>query len=107
MLWTCAAPHAGVLVGPWWSRLICAAGIASVGLLLHSVGPRRRVGGHYALFLPFSASLLAVALVRSVLATVGRGGVRWRDHLYPLSELRAHVRSRDLWMRRAWRGRAR
>ena len=103
VLWTCAAPHAGLLIGPWWSRSLCAAGIAAIGVMLHSVGPRRQVGAHYALFLPLSAVLLDVAMLRSILATLRRGGVRWRDHLYPLDLLRRHVRERDRWMKDAWR----
>ena len=43
------------------------------------------------------------AMARSAWLTLRRQGVRWRDHLYPLDELRAHVRLRNAWTREVWR----
>ncbi len=58
---------------------------------------------YYALALPLSAVLLNVAVLRSAWTTLRQGGVRWREHLYPLPELKSHVRERRAWMRARWR----
>jgi glycosyltransferase involved in cell wall biosynthesis len=42
----------------------------------------------YFLTFPIAAALIIYALLRSVLVTLVRGGVSWRDTFYPLSELR-------------------
>jgi hypothetical protein len=66
----------------------------------------RRPGGvawYHALVLPLGALACLVALVRSAALAVHRRGIRWRDHHYPLDELRAHVRVRDKWTREVWR----
>jgi cellulose synthase/poly-beta-1,6-N-acetylglucosamine synthase-like glycosyltransferase len=100
-----AAPHLALLVGPWWARCAGAAGIAAVAAFFLLGGRRGRIGPHYALFLPLAGLLLSGALVRSVVQTHRLGGVRWRDHLYPLGALRAHVRERNRWLAAAWRER--
>lgn len=48
-----------------------------------------RVPVVYALGFPFAAALFLVALIRSVSMTLLRGGVVWRETLYPLKDLRA------------------
>lgn len=98
-------PHLGLLAGPWWTRATCAAGIGSVAAFFLLAGERRRIGPHYALFLPLSGALLAAALLHSMAQTYRFRGVRWRDRLYPLAELRAHVRERNAWLAAAWRER--
>jgi hypothetical protein len=99
--WIGAAPHLGLLAGPWWSRGLCAAGVAAIAMVLHAAGPRRRIEWHHALTLPLSALLLEAALAGSVWATLRQGGIRWRGRLYPLRELRAHIRERNAWLRQA------
>ena len=84
-------PYVGLFVGPWWTRLVCAAGVASVTVML---GAMRNVEGfawYYGLVLPLGMLAVGVALVRSAWLTLWRGGVRSRDHLYPLAELQAHT----------------
>src|SRR5262249_19051156 len=81
MLWVAGAPHAGLLAGPWWTRAICAAGIASVAGSFLLAGPRRRIGPQYALLLPLGGAALATALARSAWRTHRQGGVRWRGRL--------------------------
>ena len=83
-------PHLGLFFGPWPTRAVCAAGIGAAAVVLHAA---RNVDGmtwYHALFLPVGALACTLALARSVWFTLRRGGVRWRDHLYPLAELRAH-----------------
>ena len=96
-------PHLGVFFGPWWSRATCAAGIGAIAI---SLARERRQGGiawYHALFLPLGAAACALALIRSTWITLRQGGVRWRDHLYPLNELKEHVRRRNAWAREVWR----
>jgi hypothetical protein len=95
-------PFAGLFVGPWWNRLTCAAGIAAFVLILAAGRRLNGVAWYHGLFLPLGAAALATALVRSVWLTYRRGGVSWRDHLYPLAALRAHVRRRNAWLRELW-----
>jgi glycosyltransferase involved in cell wall biosynthesis len=97
------APHAGVFVGPGWMRWVCALGVGAVAAILALM---RRPGGvawYHGLLLPLGALACLVALVRSAALAVHRRGIRWRDHHYPLDELRAHVQMRDQWTREVWR----
>jgi len=100
--WIAATPHIGLFVGPWWTRAICACGILALMVILEWVGELTRLRWYYALLLPLSAVLIAFALIRSTWVTLRRGGVTWRDHHYPISLLREHVRSRNRWLRELW-----
>ena len=97
------APYAGLFVGPWWARLVCGLGVASIAATLAASRRHSGIGWYYALLMPFSAIAVLVSLGRSVVLTLSRGGVDWRGHLYPLRELKAHVRLRDAWTREVWR----
>jgi glycosyltransferase involved in cell wall biosynthesis len=103
VLWVGCAPHLGLVVGPWWSRAVCAGGVGALAVILHVVGRSSGIHGLYALALPVSAAMIAFAMLRSTWLTLRRGGVRWRDHFYPLAELKAHVRRRSAWTRELWR----
>lgn len=104
LMWVGAGPHVGLFAGPWWSRAGCLAGVAAICALLNMT--RSWQGGlawYYGLSLPLSALLCTFALARSVWLTLRRRGVQWREHLYPLGELRAHVRHREEWIREVWK----
>jgi cellulose synthase/poly-beta-1,6-N-acetylglucosamine synthase-like glycosyltransferase len=91
-----------VYVWPWlavwraagWARWLLVGTLgAEVGMFLKT---RSGLGGRsgmaelgYALVMPVSALLVSYTAVRSVLLALVRGGIRWRDTFYPLSELRA------------------
>jgi glycosyltransferase involved in cell wall biosynthesis len=96
-------PFLGLFVGPWWARAACAAGVAAVAGILAMAEGQYGVRWYHGLFLPLGALAAALSLVRSVLVTLRNGGVRWRDHLYPLRELKAHVRQRNDWLREVWK----
>lgn len=102
LAWVGAGPHVGLFVGPIWSRLVCAAGVAAAGAAIAAYGGKNGVRPYYALTLPISAAAMIVALTRSVCLTLARGGVVWRGHLYPLAALRDHVRRRERWLREVW-----
>jgi glycosyltransferase involved in cell wall biosynthesis len=97
------APFVGLFVGPVWARATCALGVATASTLVGLVGGQSRIGPWYGLALPASAALNIVAMLRSTWLTLARGGVRWRGHLYPLRQLRDHVRRRETWMGELWR----
>ena len=97
------APFVGLFVGPWWARVVCAAGIAAVATTLGVSSKHSRIGWYYALLLPIASVAVLISLLRSVALTLVRDGVRWRGHHYPLRELKEHVRLRDAWMREVWR----
>jgi glycosyltransferase involved in cell wall biosynthesis len=103
ILWIGAGPFLGLFVGPWWSRAACAIGVAAMAAVVDRAGRQNRVAWYHALAMPLGALLFAYALIRSTWLTLRRGGVRWREHLYPLAELRAHVRSRNAWLREVWK----
>jgi hypothetical protein len=92
-----AAPHMGLFVGPWWTRAVCAAGVLSIAGLL-SRG-RHGTRWYYGFLTPISGLLVAFALLRSTWITLRQGGIRWRDHFYPLGQLRQHIRERDQWLK--------
>jgi hypothetical protein len=98
-----AGPHLGLLVGPWWSRVVCALGIASIASIQADGRKQGGVAWYHAAILPIGAVACALALVRSTWLTLWRQGVIWRDRFYPLAELRLHVRQREAWLREVWK----
>ena len=97
------APHLGLFVGPTWARCYCSLGVAAVGVILAMTEKHSGIGWPYAFSLPLAAAATFVSLSRSTVLTLARGGVIWRGHLYPIRELRDHVRRRDAWLREVWR----
>ncbi|HVB34091.1 MAG TPA: glycosyltransferase [Patescibacteria group bacterium] len=64
---------------------------ASAGAVLCSAAVLVGIGGEsplYGLAHPFGAGLFAWIAVRSMVVTLWRGGIVWRDTFYPLDELR-------------------
>ena len=94
-----AAPHAGLFVGPWWTRALCAAGVAGTCAIVGAAGGPSGVRWYYGLSMPIGALVVAYTLLRSTWLTLRRGGVTWRNHHYPLAELRDHARRRNAWIR--------
>jgi glycosyltransferase involved in cell wall biosynthesis len=82
-------PWAGMFVGPLPARFLCgfiALGIQPlVGVAITMIS---RSPVWMAFFGPYGVALLAFAVMRSMVLTLARGGVRWRDSFYPLSVLR-------------------
>jgi cellulose synthase/poly-beta-1,6-N-acetylglucosamine synthase-like glycosyltransferase len=96
------APFVGLFVGPLPCRAICVLGVATIAVMLQLMGAPSGIRWYHALLMPVSALVCMAALVRSTWLTLRRGGVSWRGHLYPLGELRQHVRMREAWMRELW-----
>ena len=70
--------------------------------IVYRAGWQNRIGWYYGLLGPLSTIAIVFTFARSTSLKLRRCGVKWRDHLYPLAELRRHVRDRDLWMRERW-----
>jgi glycosyltransferase involved in cell wall biosynthesis len=83
-------PFAGVFA-PWPIRAASLIALAMM-LLGHRYSARHFTGIPllYVLTLPVGALLLAYATLRSMVLTLVRGGVVWRDTFYPLADLRRH-----------------
>ncbi|WP_435009629.1 glycosyltransferase [Tundrisphaera lichenicola] len=95
-------PYLGVLVGPIWARVACGLGVASIAATLGAATRHSRISWVYATLVPVATLFVMLALIRSVVVTLRQGGVRWRGHLYPIRELKAHIRARDAWLREVW-----
>lgn len=83
-------PFAG-LFAPWPVR--AASLVALLMMLLGHRYTERHFTGiplFYVFTLPAGAALLAWAMLRSMVFTLGQGGVVWRGTFYPLAELRRH-----------------
>ncbi len=96
------APFVGLFVGPIWCRLVCGLGVATMALMLELMGKQSGIRWFHALLMPVSSLVNMYALFQSTWQTLRRGGVSWRGHLYPLQELRAHVKMREEWMKQLW-----
>lgn len=68
-----------------------AAALSAFGLVVPAAILARRLGWSWtiALGVPFMLPVFVCALLNSTAKTLWRGGVRWRDTLYPLETLRA------------------
>ena len=88
-LWLFYGPFVGLLVARGLAQLLFAAAVASL-LLLSVVSGRAATGASRSasLALPLSATIFLYIFLRAVYLTYRRGGILWRDHFYPLSELR-------------------
>lgn len=83
----CLAPFAG-FAGPLRFRISAAFLYLMLFFLYRHIGRLGGLSPAYFLTFPIAAALLIYALLRSVVVTLLRGGIRWRGTFYPLSELR-------------------
>lgn len=97
-----AGPTLGLFVGPAWTRGVCGLGVLATAALLGFTTRSSRVGPWYAATLPISGVIVVYALLRSMTLTLRRKGVEWRGRLYPLDELRLHVKLRNHWLNEVW-----
>lgn len=97
-----AGPHIGLLADNWL-RWVSVVGVAAICGVIGRIGPASRVRWYYGLTMPIGCIAVIVAMLRSAWLTLRRGGVVWRNHLYPLTELRAHVGERNRWFAASWK----
>ena len=82
---------AAAVIGPFTGSpagIAAAAGLATLVLPCRVLSARSGWGWAPALLAPLLLPVLPLTACRSVLLTVWRGGIRWRDTFYPLAELR-------------------
>jgi hypothetical protein len=77
-----------VLFAPGIPRALAAAAVLSI-FVLHGRGLIGvRVSPLYAAVYPLGAAVFCYILLHSMIVTLWRGGIFWRDTFYPLDELR-------------------
>jgi glycosyltransferase involved in cell wall biosynthesis len=81
-------PLLGLAMGGWILAASVMIYASVVGIYMASQHVTR-VPAVYAIGFPIASALFLFALIRSVFAALIRGGVVWRETLYPLEELRA------------------
>jgi glycosyltransferase involved in cell wall biosynthesis len=81
-------PFAGLVFAPGWARLGYALAVGAIALLYLCMSRYSRISPLYVVLHPISTTLFAGTLLRSMVVTLGRGGVVWRGTKYPLEELR-------------------
>ncbi len=86
----CLGPFAA-LAGTLAFRIPAAVFFLMLFTLYRSLRRFNTIPAAYFLTFPLAALLLTFALLRSVLVTLLRGGIRWRGTFYPLSELRKNA----------------
>lgn len=81
-------PWFGLFAGPVVARMLCA--LAIFCHLAIGFGARRYTGYSPLVgpVLPIGAALVAFTIVRSMVITLRRGGIQWRDSFYSLRDLR-------------------
>ncbi len=84
----CLLPFAGFA---WWPTLLPAL-ITTACIAVHyrTLSPISGIDPRFGWWYPLGALAVLWAMVRSVVLCLWRGGVLWRDTLYPLRELRRH-----------------
>jgi hypothetical protein len=84
-------PLIGLLVGPWFARLLCLLSLTTMVAAATVASPTPRSSPLYALGFPLAALVVIYIIYRSMLFTYRQGGIVWRGTLYPLEELRRGV----------------
>ena len=85
------APFAGALLAPGWSRVGYLVSLACIAAMYVGMSWYSAISPVYVLLHPLSGCLIAYSIVRSMVVTLWRGGVVWRETKYPLEELRKGV----------------
>ena len=88
MALSCIAPIAFLAIDG--TRFPAVVALVSVAGLYILWSRSSRLSSGYAAFFPVAAAVVIYAMVRSMLLTLGKGGVTWRGTFYPLAELRRH-----------------
>ena len=81
-------PFAGLAFAPGWARLGYAVAVGALALIYREMSRYQRISIFYVVLHPISALLVTGTLLRSMLLTLGQGGVVWRGTKYPIEELR-------------------
>ena len=81
-------PFAGVVLAHGWARAPYAIALAAMFGIYVGMSRMSDIPAYYIALHPVSSVLFVYILLRSMVLTLGRGGVIWRGTFYPLEELR-------------------
>ena len=81
-------PFFGALLAHGWARLPYAIALASMFSIYAGMSKQSDVPPYYFVLHPVSTTLFVYTMLRSMIVTLGRGGVEWRGTFYPLEELK-------------------
>ena len=81
-------PFFGALLAPGWAWLPYAIALASMFSIYAGMSKQSDVPPYYFVLHPMSTTLFVYTMLRSMIITLGRGGVEWRGRFYPLEELK-------------------
>ncbi|MGB7586700.1 MAG: glycosyltransferase family 2 protein [Terriglobales bacterium] len=81
-------PFAGVALAHGWARAPFAVALASMFGIYVGMSRMSDIPAYYIVLHPVSSALFVYIMLRSMVLTLGRGGVVWRGTFYPLEELR-------------------
>lgn len=84
-------PFAGIVLAHGWGRVPYAVALASMFGIYVGMSWMSDVPAYYFALHPVSSALFVYILLRSMVLTLGRGGVVWRGTFYPLEELRKGI----------------
>ncbi len=81
-------PFLGVWVAHGWTKLPYAIALLSILAIYVGMARFSAVPAYYFFLHPVSTMLFVYTMLRSMMVTLGRGGVTWRGTFYPLEDLR-------------------
>jgi glycosyltransferase involved in cell wall biosynthesis len=81
-------PFFGALLAHGWARLPYAIALTSMFSIYVGMSKQSDVPPYYFVLHPMSTTLFVYTMLRSMIITLGRGGVEWRGRFYPLEELK-------------------
>jgi glycosyltransferase involved in cell wall biosynthesis len=81
-------PFIGVVMARGWARLPYAVAMLAMFLIYVGMWRKSPILPYYFFLHPVSTILFVYTMMRSMLLTLGRGGVVWRGTFYPLAELK-------------------
>jgi glycosyltransferase involved in cell wall biosynthesis len=81
-------PFAGVALAHGWARVPYAVALASMFGIYVGMSRMSDIPAYYIILHPVSSALFVYIMFRSMVLTLGRGGVVWRGTFYRLEDLR-------------------
>lgn len=84
-------PFLGIWLAHGWARAGYGLGLFSMLAIYVGMSGKSDIPPYYFVLHPISTALFMYTLLRSMILTLGNGGVTWRGTFYPLEELRKGI----------------
>jgi len=84
-------PFLGVWLAHGWARAGYVLALLSLFAIYVGMSGKSDIRPYYFFLHPIATALFMYTLLRSMILTLGRGGVTWRGTFYPLEELRKGI----------------